>query len=257
MSTYLEQQKPSCSTTIDATSLNTRQLNHKLREIAALNPSSIEIKNVCGQRYIGTDINKQIKIEIYGTPGNDLGAFLNGPRIVVYGNAQDGIGNTMDSGEIIIHGYAGDIVGLSARGGKIFIRDSVGYRAGIHMKEYNDKKPILVIGDTAQDFLAEYLAGGIILLLGHSLKENDTYNIKYVGTGMHGGVIYIRGNIEDYKLSREVDRVPLQEEDYKLLEQLITEYCTHFNFDKNSLLKRQFTKLVPNSLRPYGNLYAY
>ena len=131
----------------------------------------LEIHNVSGQRYIGTGIRLPVEIDIFGVAGNDLGAFLDGPSIRVHGHAQDGCGNTMNSGEIIIHGHAGDVVGLSSRGGKIFIRDSVGYRAGIHMKEYQDKKPVLVIGGAAQDFLGEYMAGGIIILLGLNLGE--------------------------------------------------------------------------------------
>ena len=118
----------------------TGTLNARLREIVADGGSKIELQNVHGQRYIGTDLNKPVEIEIFGTPGNDLGAFMNGPRIIVHGNAQDGCGNTMNEGEIIVHGRAGDTVGLSARGGKIFIREDVGYRAGIHMKEYKGKE---------------------------------------------------------------------------------------------------------------------
>jgi glutamate synthase domain-containing protein 3 len=105
-------------------------------------------------------------IEIFGTPGNDLGAFLYGHQIRVHGNAQDGVGNTMDAGEIVVEGRAGDVLGFSMRGGKIFVRDSVGYRTALHMKEYEDKRPVLVIGGTSQDFLGEYMAGGIVILLG-------------------------------------------------------------------------------------------
>ena len=82
-----------------------------------------------------------MQIDIYGTPGNDLGAFMNGPKLVIHGNAQDGCGNTMNDGQIIIHGHAGDVTGNSMRGGKIFVRDYVGYRVGIHMKEYQTQNP--------------------------------------------------------------------------------------------------------------------
>ena len=37
-----------------------------------------------------------------GTPGNDLGSFMDGPKITVRGNAQDGCGNTMNNGIIVI-----------------------------------------------------------------------------------------------------------------------------------------------------------
>src|SRR4030042_7099046 len=150
---------------IDAYGLTHKELNVKMRDAVSNGMNRIELHNVYGQRYIGTDLNKQIEIEIFGVPGNDLGAFMDGPTIIVRGNAQDGFGNTMNSGEIIVHGHSGDIMGLSARGGKIFVRADVGYRAGIHMKEYKDKKPVVVIGGTAQDFLGEYMAGGVFLLL--------------------------------------------------------------------------------------------
>jgi Glutamate synthase domain 3 len=104
---------------IDARGIFYQELNARLREVVSNGVQKIELRNVYGQRYIGTDLNKPVEIEIFGTPGNDLGAFMDGPRIIVQGNAQDGCGNTMNDGEIIVHGHAGDILGLSARGGKI------------------------------------------------------------------------------------------------------------------------------------------
>ena len=187
-------------TDIDASGIYYRDLNTKLRDIVANETPKINLRNVHGQRYIGTDLNKAVEIEIYGTPGNDLGAFMNGPKIIVHGNAQDGCGNTMNEGEIIIHGHAGDTIGLSARGGKILVRDDVGYRAGIHMKEYQEKKPVIVIGGTAQDFVGEYMAGGVLILLGLNLGKSTRHKAKFIGTGMHGGVIYLRGEVEEYQL---------------------------------------------------------
>ena len=203
---------------IDASSVFYRELNARLRDAVANGAQRIKLRNVYGQRYIGTDLDKPVEIEIFGTPGNDLGAFMNGPRIVVHGNAQDGCGNTMNEGEIIIHGHAGDIIGLSARGGKILVRDDVGYRAGIHMKEYESNKPTLVIGGTAQDFLGEYMAGGILIVLGLNLNEGEHHKARFIGTGMHGGVIYLRGSVEDYQLGTEVGVAELEEEDRQILE---------------------------------------
>jgi glutamate synthase domain-containing protein 3 len=99
---------------IDARGVYYRELNQQLRKLTAEGARRIELQNVCGQRYIGTDLEGAVEIEIFGTPGNDLGAFMDGPRITVRGNAQDGCGNTMNEGEIIIHGHAGDITSLSA-----------------------------------------------------------------------------------------------------------------------------------------------
>ena len=242
---------------IDATGVYYRELNVRLRKVVSNGVQRIELNNVYGQRYIGTDLNKPVEIEIFGTPGNDLGAFMNGPRITIRGNAQDGCGNTMNSGEIIVHGRAGDIAGLSARGGKIFIREDVGYRAGIHMKEYQDKKPVLVIGGTAQDFLGEYMAGGILILLGLHLAEGEYHKARFIGVGMHGGVIYLRGSVEDYQLGKEVGIAELEKEDRQILKKLVGEFASHFGYDAEEILKHKFTKLFPLWRRPYGRLYAY
>jgi glutamate synthase domain-containing protein 3 len=242
---------------IDATGIYYRDLNARLRGVVSNSTKRIELHNVYGQRYIGTNLDKPVEIEIFGTPGNDLGAFMDGPRIIVHGNAQDGCGNTMNDGEIIIHGHAGDIIGLSARGGKILVREDVGYRAGIHMKEYQDKKPVLVIGGTAQDFLGEYMAGGILILLGLNLAEGEYHKARFIGTGMHAGIIYLRGSIEDYQLGKEVGIAELEEKDYQILRQMVGEFATHFGYETEKILNYKYIKLFPRWLRPYGRLYAY
>jgi glutamate synthase domain-containing protein 3 len=242
---------------VDARALSYRELNAKVRGLVCNGARRIELHNVYGQRYIGTGLDKPVEIEIFGTPGNDLGAFMDGPKIVVHGNAQDGCGNTMNSGEIVIHGHAGDILGLSARGGKILVRDDVGYRAAIHMKEYLDKKPVVVIGGTAQDFVGEYMAGGIVVLLGLNLKEGEHHRANFIGTGMHGGAIYIRGEVQKFQLGKEVAVAELDRNDYLLLKELIAEFAHHFGYNAEEILSHKFIKLFPLHLRPYGRLYAY
>jgi len=242
---------------IDATGIPYRELNARLREAVENGAERIDLYNVCGQRYIGSGLHKPVEIHIHGTPGNDLAAFMDGPRIIVHGNAQDGCGNTMNGGEVIIHGRAGDAIGYAMRGGKVFVRDDVGYRVGIHIKEYQEQRPIIVIGGTAQHFLGEYMAGGVLVVLGLSLAPGERHIATYIGTGMHGGVIYVRGEIAPHQLGREVGCVPLDERDETLLRQLVGEYAAHFDRDPAAILDRPFTKLVPLSSRPYGRLYAY
>jgi glutamate synthase domain-containing protein 3 len=239
---------------IDAMGMYYRDLNNLLRRLHANGVDKIEICNVYGQRYIGTDLDNHVSIEIYGTPGNDLGAFMNGVNITVHGNAQDACGNTMDHGKIVVHGRAGDLLGHSMRGGKIFVRDDAGYRVGIHMKEYLDKRPTIVIGGTAQDFLGEYMAGGVLVVLGLNMKEK-AHDPRFVGTGMHGGKMYIRGEVRH--LGEEVSITDLNEEDYKILGSLVDEFCSYYGFDAEKILNSKFNKLSPISSRPYGNLYAY
>ncbi len=242
------------SATIDTTGIYYRDLNEQLRKLAADGITRFTLENVCGQRYIATDLPGEIEITINGTPGNDLGAFMDGPSITVNGNAQDACGNTMNNGHIVVHGRAGDILGMSMRGGSIFVRDGAGYRCAIHMKQYGEKKPMLVIGGTAQDFFGEYMAGGVAILLG--LGE-EGHNAKFIGTGMHGGVIYLRGTVEPHQLGREVGILELDANDTAIIEQAVREYSEYFGTSADEILAEKFIKLSPISSRPYGRLYTY
>jgi glutamate synthase domain-containing protein 3 len=239
--------------TINAANMHYRDLNFLLKTYSN-SAKKIDLYNVYGQRYIGTCLENNVEIHINGTPGNDLAAFMDGPTIYVHGNAQDGVGNTMNSGKVVVYGCAGDVVGYGMRGGKIFIRDDVGYRVGIHMKEYGEQKPILVIGGTAQDFLGEYMAGGVLIILGLTLSHGETHKAKFVGTGMHGGTIYVRGQVTH--IGKEVKVMELEKDDIALLKPIIEEFCGYFNFDANEILAGNFKKLVPFSTRPYGKLYT-
>jgi glutamate synthase domain-containing protein 3 len=182
---------------------------------------------------------------------------MDGPKITVDRNAQDGVGNTMNSGEIIVKGRAGDIVAMGMRGGKIFIKDSVGYRAAIHMKEYGLLRPVLVIGGDAQDFLGEYMAGGLVIVLGMGVKGRPRHRANHIGTGMHGGNIFLRGDVEDYQLGKEARMEPAAEEDLKLIKPYVEEYVDYFGGDAEEIVHSGFSKLSPRSHRPFGGLYAY
>ena len=104
-----------------------------------------------------------------------MGAYLNGAELIVHGNAQDAVGDTMNDGLIAVNGNIGDAAGYAMRGGKIFVKGDAGYRAGIHMKEYKEKIPVMIIGGRAGSFLGEYQAGGVIVVLG---MTNDSANAR-------------------------------------------------------------------------------
>jgi glutamate synthase domain-containing protein 3 len=254
MTTSVTQEKVA---TIDAKGLYYRTLNEQLLALVAAGVETIEVYNVVGQRYLGTNLHHTVRLIIHGVPGNDLGAFMDGPHIEVMGSAQDGCGNTMNSGSIIIHGSAGDILGHSMRGGKIMVKDNVGYRVGIHMKEYEAVRPIIVIGGTAQHFLGEYMSGGVMVVLGLNLDAHDLHPTHHLGTGMHGGVIYLRGQVDSSYLGKEVGQEALLAQDEALLHKLVQEYGDHFGVDVEGVFRVPFVKLVPRTKRPYGQLYAY
>jgi glutamate synthase domain-containing protein 3 len=242
---------------IDTRGMHYEKLNKLIYQTINAGENRIILNNVRGQRYIGAALSDNIRITINGVPGNDLAVYMNGPTIIVNSNGQDGVGNTMNAGKIVINGDVGDIVGHSMRGGKIYIRGNTGYRAGIHMKSYKELYPVIIIGGNTEDFLGEYIAGGIIIVLGLGKRENGSAVGNYVGTGMHGGTIYIRSKVEKYQLGKEAMVVGLNKEDIRILRSYLSEYCRVFSLDLNKITKENFVKLVPHTNRPFKKIYAY
>ncbi len=233
---------------IDGTGMEHKQLNIQIQN----NPHTT-IKGLCGQRFIAAGISNR-QVVTYGTPGNALGAYLNGASIVVHGNAQDAVGDTMNDGEIIIYGNVGDAVGYAMRGGKIFIKGNAGYRAGIHMKAYEDKIPIMIIGGSAGSFLGEYQAGGIIVVLGLSTDDRLVHNFPC--TGMHGGKVFLRGepNIAVFPPNVCVSRAT--DADILCIKQQLIEFCNWFDYDATELLQSTFSVVTPNHDNPFHETYV-
>ena len=235
---------------LDVTNLDYKALNDKLRSFSG----DCRLVGCCGQRFIAAGMqNKNITID--GVPGNALGAYLNGASITVNANAQDAVGDTMNDGKIIIHGNIGDAAGYAMRGGKIFVKGDAGYRAGIHMKEYKEKKPIIIIGGKAGSFLGEYQAGGIIVVLG--LHDNDKPIVSnFACTGMHGGKMFIRGNAQSISFPSNVKATPATAENLAEIDSYITEFCEEFGYDKKTISDSPFTMVVPDSKNPYKQMYV-
>jgi len=234
---------------ISARELDFKELNRRVRAAAG----DVRIDECYGQRFIGSALSGRT-ITINGTPGNALGAYLDGGVIDVNGNAQDATGDTMNEGKIIVRGNAGDALGYAMRGGKIFVQGNAGYRTGIHMKEYKDRKPVIVIGGRVGSFLGEYLAGGLITVLGIDCADVPVGN--FTGTGMHGGKIFIRTDKELSNLPAQVAAERASGNDLKEIEPYVTEFADYFGMKAAALLKDKFYVLRPNAKNPYKQLYT-
>jgi putative selenate reductase len=241
--------------TIVAKGLYYKALNRQIRASLLNGAKNIILKKVLGQRYIAGGLTGNATFYIHGTPGQDLGAFLNGPNLIVYGNGQDGVGNTMNAGKIVIHGKTGEIPGHSMRGGKVYIKGDVEYRAGIHMKEYLDQVPVLVIGGTTKDYCGEYMAGGRVVVLNLNRKKESPVGYS-VGTGIHGGAIYIRGDVEKYQLGPGAIFGEMDESDAEFLNNVFKEYANDLNVDLSDISIREFVKITKKGHRPFGSLYT-
>ncbi|MDO4492319.1 MAG: glutamate synthase [Clostridia bacterium] len=235
---------------INAGKLNYRELNQWLRDTK----EDCDIVDCRGQRFIAAG-RKGGKITISGTPGNALGAYLDGTRLEVMGNAQDAVGDTMNDGTIIIHGNVGDAAGYAMRGGSLYVKGNAGYRAGVHMKAYGDKFPVMVIGGRTGSFLGEYLAGGVIVVLG---LHNDGKRIVHYFpcTGMHGGKVFLRSDCSTVDFPDKVHVASATPEDLEEIRPYVEEYVRLFGGDAETLMKGPFTVVTPDSSNPYRQLYV-
>jgi glutamate synthase domain-containing protein 3 len=240
---------------IDALNMYYRDLNSLIDNIVKID-KTVMLKNVFGQRYIGRGLPEKVKLKIYGTPGNDMAAYMNGAELEIFGNSQDTVGNTMNYGRIIVHGNCGDTLGYAMRGGEIYVEENVGYRVGIHMKEYKKMKPVIIVGGNAGEFLGEYMAGGAIILLGLNLVKGKSVIGKLCGTGMHGGTIYINGNPDKFKFGKEAVKVALNDKDISFLSEHINFYSKIFKKDLKHLKIESFSKYIAVNVSPYASMYC-
>ena len=233
-----------------------RNLNRLIEDNIAAGVRHFLLENVIGQRYIGVGLDSGIKIEIRGIPGQDLGVFMGGAEIVVHGNAQDGVGNTMNDGFLVIHGNVGDIPGHMVRNGKIYIKGSAGYRVGIMMKEYQQKQPLMIIGEKTGDYLGEYMAGGTVVVLGYNSGLDETPVGRHTASGIFGGKIFIRGKISRHQLGEGTVLEKAGPADLEKIIHYLREFAGIFDLDLNRILDYPFSIIKRAGERPYGDLYV-
>ncbi len=235
---------------IDASHMDYQQLNAEIKSSSG----DISITGCFGQRFIGAGLEHR-HIDISGTPGNALGAYLNGACIEVQGNAQDAVGDTMNAGRIIVHGSIGDAAGYAMRGGELFVEGDAGYRAGIHMKAYGDKIPVMVIGGKAGSFLGEYQAGGVIIVLGLSESSRPIVS-NFPCTGMHGGKLFLRSDCKNILLPKQVTGHSATVDDLTEISGYVQAYCELFGGSYEELLHSPFTVITPDNQNPYKQMYV-
>lgn len=117
-------------------------------------------------RWIGRGMTKGA-IEVAGSVGMHLGAYMRGGQIAVDGDAGDWVGAEMKQGWIRISGSAGGQIGGGYRGslsgmrnGLIHIGGTAGLEVGLRMR-----RGTIVVGGVVRDFAGLQMKGGTIVLL--------------------------------------------------------------------------------------------
>ena len=215
----------------------------------------MEVTGCLGERYIGCGMKSGI-LHVEGTPGNALGSCLDGGTIYVDGNAQDATADTMNSGLVAIRGSVGDALAYGMRGGRVYVLGDAGYRAGVHMKAYGEHRGVLVVGGRTGSFLGEYLAGGIIIVLGLG-HEGEDITGHFCGSGMYAGTIYLRTertvrNLSDKLVMRSV---PASELD-QVVRPVVEDFASVFSIPVDRCLEGGFIAIEADESKSYSQLYA-
>ena len=113
----------------------------------------------------------------------------------------------------------------------------------------------MIIGGRCGSFLGEYLAGGIIVVLGM-----NTDGKKIVGnfpcTGMHGGKVFLRTTDNSIDFPSQVNTHKATKEDIQEILPYLEEFCNVFGKDKKALLESEYIVVTPNSANPYKQMYV-
>lgn len=164
----------------------------------------------CGQHNIGgsswaKDRGEELNFRITN-PGQRVGAMaLSGTRIYVDGSAPADVGWLNSGAEIIVNGDCGDTAAHCAAGGKIYAAGRVGTRSGALMK--HDPKfevPEFWVLKNTGSFAFEFMGGGIAVVCGFECDDLASVLGSRACVGMVGGIIYVRGNIQDIASCVEV-----------------------------------------------------
>ena len=215
----------------------------------------VRLSGCLGERYIGCGMREGV-LHVEGTPGNALACYLDGGTILVDGNAQDAVADTMNAGLLAVRGSAGDALAYGMRGGCVYILGDAGYRAGVHMKAYEENRSTLVVGGRTGSFLGEYLAGGLIVVLGLGYEGEDVTGF-FCGNGMYAGTIYLRTakapvNLSDKLVLRHVD----EKEREAVLRPVVAPFAATFSLDGEECLSGDFIAIEADKSKTYSQLYA-
>jgi hypothetical protein len=67
----------------------------------------------------------------------------------------------------------------------------------------------------------------------------------------------VRGRLDDRQLGREVGRVELTDACWFELSRNLEDFAREFGLDSGVFTRRDFTRLMLVSRRPYGRIYVY
>ena len=165
-----------------ASSLSTREINVRIKELAANGRKEIRVLNPQARHNLAVGIFTMCQITFEGSVGYFCASLMDGPEVTINGNAGWALGDNLMSGKIVVTRNAGASVASTMRGGEVVVHGNVGARAGISMKGGT----LVVRGNSG------YLTG-FMMQKGRIIICGDVGD--GVGDSMYEGTIYVAGSI--------------------------------------------------------------
>ncbi len=211
------------------------------------------------KRYKGQGLpNATIQYHFRGSAGQSFGAFgAPGLQFMLEGEANDYFGKGLSGARLIAvpdrdatfdpskNIIIGNVAFYGATSGEAYIHGTAGERFCV--RNSGVKTVVEGIGDHG----CEYMTGGLVVVLGETGKN--------FAAGMSGGIAYVYNPEQKFKelVNQEmVDLDPLDKDDVKLLQQMIS---NHFSYTESKLAKDlldnwkttvgHFTKVMPRDYK--------
>ena len=212
-----------------------------------------------GHRFLGCGLGpgSDLRLELYGSPGDYLASGLDGATVIVHNNAQDQAGQILKSGKLVVHGDVGQTFMYGAKGGDVFVLGNAAGRPLINAVG----RPRVVINGTCLDYLAEsFMAGdplkggGFVVLNAVRLAGEGTLEpleTPYPGGNLFslasGGAVYVRDPLrkvgEDQLNGGRLEE--LHPADWELLKPVLAENERLFGVPVEALLTHEGRRLEP------------
>lgn len=198
-------QQPTLQETIlDCTTLNTREINQKLKLLASKGIPAVKLLNPAGRHNLAVGIAHPITIHFQGSVGYYCGGLSEQVNIEIFGDCGWSLGENLMSGNIVVHGNASANAAASAHSGKICILGNAGSRAGISLKGGT-----LVVQGNVGYASAFMMQQGCMIVCGNT-GEN-------LADSIYDGAIYVGGTISS--LGADAKLETMSKQDWQLLEQ--------------------------------------
>ncbi len=170
-------------TEFDATDLDARAINKKIRDLAQQGFGTIVIKNPGAKHSLGVGILHRLQLHFEGSLGYFGCGLIDGPNIRIQGRVGWSCAENMMAGVVVIEKNAGSTFGAAIRGGDLVCMGDVGSRTGI-----DQKGGTIIVGGRTGAFSGFMMQRGRMVVCGDAGAN--------LGDSMYDGTIFVGGKID-------------------------------------------------------------